>query len=112
MNRPYVNFRPSQEMLDDITAIGKETDSTTADVTRQLAAYGLERYKDGDFQIIKRTRPGSKKLDKRFLRKCGQKISKKRAGRPIKFSGDSNETPHPPTPDRLLDKPAGAISND
>lgn len=101
MKRPYVNFRPSQELLDDIIAIGEATGLTDADVTRQLTTHGLESYKAGAFQLIKRTQQGKKKLDKRSSRQCGKKISKRRAGRPIKLVGDSNETSHPPALDNL-----------
>lgn len=113
MTRPYVNFRPSQEMIDDIISISKATNMSIADVVRQLATFGLEKYKTGAFQMVKRTKPGSKKkLDKRFLRGCGLKISEKKAGRPVKFVGDSNATPRPPSSDRLLDKSTGETSND
>lgn len=102
--KPYLNFRTSQETMDDIVAIGEAENLTNADVARQLAMYGLKRYQAGDFRLTKRTQQGSEALDKRSLRECGQKISKKRAGRSVKFGGDSNETSRPPAPDRLLDK--------
>ncbi len=110
--KPYLNFRTSQETMDAIVAIGDAENLTNADVARQMAMYGLKRYQAGDFQLIKRTNQGNEEVDKRSSRECGRKISKQRAGRPIKSVGDSNETSHPSAPDRLLDKPAGAISND
>lgn len=86
-NRPYVNFRPTQEVSDEVTALGTKTGLTNAEIARQLFLCGLKDLHEGKFSFDRRplldplTKKGSGRPDKRHNRKTGEKIVKARMKR-------------------------------
>jgi hypothetical protein len=65
MTRPYLHFRPTQELLEEIDSIGLKSGLTLADVTRQLCLKGLDEYRQGSLELQMPGKSGKGKPDKR-----------------------------------------------
>jgi hypothetical protein len=91
MTRAYLNFRPTEGLLEEIDSISLKTGLSLADVTRQLCLKGLDEYQQGSFELegpeTKRNNNGA--LDKRYLRNTGIQIrEKKKGGTPSKVGAN------------------------
>ena len=93
MTRPYLHFRPTQEILEEIDCISLKTGLTLADVTRQIFLRGLDAYRQGFFELrmpvysVKKGEP-----DGRYLRQCGIRIRQKKKGGTPSNVGDIRGT--------------------
>ena len=95
MSRPYLHFRPTQEILEEIDSISLSTGLTLADVTRQLCLKGLDVYRLGLFEFRMPGNSAKKgEPDGRYLRHCGILIreKKKKGGKPSDI-GDMRSAP-------------------
>ena len=91
-NRPYSNFRTTQEIYDEVTTLGIKNGLTNAEITRQLFLCGLKDLHEGKFSfdrrpsldpapIKKKGNVSSGRPDKRHSRATGEKIKKARMNR-------------------------------
>jgi len=95
MIRPYLHFRPTQEILEEIDSISLSTGLTLADVTRQLFLKGLDAYRQGFFEFRMPGNSAKKgEPDGRYLRQCGIRIrAKKKKGGKSSNIGDIRDAP-------------------
>ena len=90
MTRPYLHFRPTQEILEEIDSISLATGLTLADVTRQLCLKGLDVYRLGLFEFRMPGNSAKKgEPDGRYLRQCGILIREKKKGGTPSNVGDT-----------------------
>jgi hypothetical protein len=95
MTKPFLNFRPSTEMLEEVEALGEAAGLSNAEITRQLCQRGLEEFREGHFEIRKPRNAGRNKggPDRRNLRQCGEKIRKKKTGGKMIYVGAMDQSP-------------------
>ena len=85
MTKPFLNFRPSIEMLREVELLGETAELSNAEITRQLCQKGLEELRKGRFEI-------KKPHDRRKLRTCGEKIKARKTGGKMIYVGAMDQT--------------------
>jgi hypothetical protein len=95
MTKPFLNFRPSMELLEEVESIAEAAGLSNAEITRQLCQRGLEELRRGHFEIKKPRNAGRNKggPDRRNLRQCGEKIRAKKTGGKMIYVGAMDQNP-------------------